>query len=62
MNNLPHARRDVGRYSPHGASGYLNAYDTVDGSELLHKVSLVVYPIVYDGFGIHPTGGWPWDF
>ena len=46
MNNLPHARGDLGRYSPHGASA-------VDGSELLHKVSLVVYPIIYDGFGIH---------
>ena len=50
MNNLPHARGDVGRYSPHGASGYLNSCDTVDGSELLHQLSLVVYPIIYDGF------------
>ena len=33
---------------------------TVDGSELLHQLRLVVYPIIYK-LSFHPSG-WEWDF
>ena len=38
--------------------------DTVDGSEIRRSPveGMVLYPSVYEGFGIHPNGGWPWDF
>ena len=34
--------------------------DTVDGSEFLHQLRLVGYPIIYRVSYI--PGGWPWDF
>ena len=34
---------------------------TVDGSEILYQLRLVVYPIIYKGF-IHFWGGGEWDF
>ena len=39
----------------------IEARHTVDGSEILHQLRLVEYPIIYRGF-IHPNGGWKWDF
>ena len=33
---------------------------SVDGSEILHQLRLVVYPIIYRVLYI--PGGWPWDF
>ena len=34
--------------------------DTVDGSEILHRLRLVLYPIIYRI--LYMPGGWPWDF
>ena len=37
------------------------ASNTVDGSEILHQLRLVVYPIIYRVLYIQ-SGGWEWDF
>ena len=36
------------------------AIHTVDGSEILHQLRLVVHPMIYSVSYI--PGGWPWDF